>query len=74
MAKKRGADKGGPQPPQALWVRDSDTALGHDAETRAQRQASLLWCLNNSWVAADADTIERVDEGNWHGWGLWPRA
>ena len=75
MAKKKGKKGSHPaaaaKPPQASHVRDANV-IGHDATTRAERRAVLVSALANEWATADIDTVERVDEGNFHGWAMWP--
>ncbi|MDZ4772098.1 MAG: hypothetical protein SGI72_03090 [Planctomycetota bacterium] len=59
-------------PPKPTHVRDIK-AIQKDAENAAERRAVLAWALANDWKTADVDTIERIDEGGWHGFVMWPR-
>lgn len=75
MAKKTKLKKSSevPAPPEPRHVRDADL-LGRDAKTRAERRAVLASALSNDWAAEDPDTIERIDQGGFHGWAMWPVA
>ena len=57
--------------PKPKRVADKDTDLGQDAANAEERMATLTWCLNNSWAAADIGRIERSDTTKFHGWLMW---
>ena len=70
MAKKKAKKAAAPAPPAPSHVRDVNV-IGKDATTRAERRAVLAGALANDWAADDIHTLERVDEGGFHGWAMW---
>jgi hypothetical protein len=72
--KKAAAPADATQPPiLASYVTDL-TAIQKNATTREERRAVLAYALANDWIKADIDTLERIDQVDWHGWAMWPRA
>ncbi|MCC6670314.1 MAG: hypothetical protein IT458_04590 [Planctomycetes bacterium] len=57
------------------WVADLDS-IGKVAKTKAERRQALDACLEQFWSDENIGRIERVDEGEDHGWQmhLWKKA
>jgi hypothetical protein len=52
------------------WVSDLD-AIGRVARTKADRREALDVCLEQYWVDENIGRLERVDDGEDHGWEMW---
>jgi hypothetical protein len=60
---------------EPFWVSDLES-IGKPAKTKAERREALDVCLEQFWADLNIGRIERVDEGDAHGWEMrhWRKA